>query len=75
VIADEHAYRRATHLRYYTDYMIMVWQEWRASMAPKDAEKYGSLIDDALKARTECQGGLAINMEVCTVVGQKPFDH
>jgi hypothetical protein len=74
VVADEHAYRRANHLRYYTDYMFMVWQEWRASMGRKDAEKYGALIDDALKARAACQGGLAINMEIRTVVGQKPFD-
>ncbi|KAF2726639.1 hypothetical protein EJ04DRAFT_571087 [Polyplosphaeria fusca] len=70
-IADVHAFRNKSHLSFYTDAAFLVWNEWREGMSASDKETYGGILGKAKREREEQRKGLALNMEIRTVVGMK----
>jgi hypothetical protein len=75
VLANEHKFRDPCHLPFYTDVAFMVWEEWRSKMSPENARKFGGLIEGAKEEVHAAKRGISLNMEIRSVVGQKPLNY
>lgn len=73
VLADEHKYRDKYHLAYYCDPAFMAWEEIKQGMKPSDGAQYSDLIGKGKQEMAMAKRGIAINMEIRTVVGRKPL--